>query len=115
MRKPNLLFPQSSCLAPLAYFNPRKLYCKSSSLATLKLAAKGFKYQRAFFTGLLDNVSPTLLPARTWHRRNLEVFSLQVLVATTLTGAMASSLAGLLHLWRCNLPEKAAADAALGQ
>jgi hypothetical protein len=49
MRKYNLLFPQSPCFAPLAYFNPGKLYCKSYLRATLKLAVKAFKYQRLYF------------------------------------------------------------------
>jgi len=102
MRKPNLLFPQSSCLAPLAYFNPGKLYCKSSLLATLKLAAKAFKYQRAYFSqvfGLFDYVSPTLLPDRTWQRRNSEVFFLQVLLTTALTSVKhLSCVARRIHV-----------------
>jgi len=97
MRKPNLLFPQSFCLAPLAYFNPGKLYCKSSLLATLKLAAKGFKYQQAYssqvsLTAHRHHIAD-VTPDRTWHLRDSEVFFLQVLVTTALTSVRRLSCA----------------------
>jgi hypothetical protein len=68
MRKYNLLFPQSSCFAPLAYFNPGKLYCKSSLRATLKLVVKAFKYQRLYFSSVFLAV-----PRRRYYKTGLGI------------------------------------------